>query len=153
MEYRFIADVHLGKLAKLLRMLGFNTMFNSNYTKAELITTALQQNGILLTRNVALHKTGTALSTLIIIDQDPFNQLQQVVTHFQLISEINPFTICMICNGVLHLILKEKIYDRLPDKTRKEFDEFWQCDNCHRLYWKGSHYEKMLEKINQIKVR
>ena len=148
MGHRFIADVHLGKLAKLLRMLGFDTLYSNVYTSDALITLALEQERILLTKNQALHHND-GVQVFLITHETPEIQLQQVLQHFNL-KEFHPFSRCIVCNGLLQPVVKEKILSRLQQNTAKYFDEFWQCDNCGRIYWKGSHYERMQRLVNAI---
>ena len=148
---KFIADVHLGKLAKLLRMLGFDTLYDNSFTNSELISIALQQNRILLSRNAAINNHKTQLQSLYISFENPQLQLLQVLQHFDLKEQIYLFTKCIVCNGTLQPVSKEKILNKLRQKTALYFSEFWQCNNCNRIYWKGSHYEHMNNIIERIK--
>ena len=140
--YSFIADVHLGKLARLLRMIGFDTLYSNQLTFKQIIRLAIQENRILLTRSSHI-KPQSLLQFFIVTDEESFKQSEQVIHHFNLLQEMHPFTRCTICNGILERISKENIFDKLPPKTILYFDDFWQCNNCHRIYWKGSHYEHM----------
>jgi len=148
---KFIADVHLGKLAKLLRMLGFDTLYNNSLTNSELISIALQQNRILLSRNAAINNHKAQLKSFYISSENPELQLQQVLQNFNLKDHIHPFTRCIACNGSLQPVAKDGILLQLPPNTNQYFNEFWQCDNCNRIYWKGSHYERMNSLIEEIK--
>ena len=147
---KFIADVHLGKLAKLLRMLGFDTLYDNSFTNSELISIALQQNRILLSRNAVINNHKTELQSFFISYQNPELQLQQVLQNFNIKKQIHPFTRCIVCNGTLQAVSKDDILLQLPQNTNQYFNEFWQCNNCNRIYWKGSHYERMSRLIEII---
>lgn len=147
---KFIADVHLGKLAKLLRMLGFDTLYNNSFTNTQIISIALNENRVLLSRNNSITNL-PQLQSLTITDEDADKQIQQVLHHFKLNNQIHPFTKCIVCNGALQPVAKEKIFNKLPQKTALYFNEFWQCNNCNGIYWKGSHYEHINKMIERIK--
>lgn len=151
MSTTFIADVHLGKLAKALRLLGFDTLYNNNAIPQQLLATAGEQQRVLLSRYAPFTKALGSLS-FTITSANPTEQLQEVVTHFQLKNAIQPFTRCLVCNGPLKTVSKAVINHLLEPNTRAAFNEFWQCKNCQRIYWKGSHYERMLQLVQQFSV-
>ncbi|HYK43899.1 MAG TPA: Mut7-C RNAse domain-containing protein, partial [Parafilimonas sp.] len=93
------------------------------------------------TKNPAL-QTNPDLKLFIITNENPEIQLQQVLHHFNL-KNFQPFSRCIVCNGLIKPVEKEDIALRLQPNTAKYFDEFWQCENCKGVYWKGSHYERM----------
>src|SRR5690349_18252188 len=132
---KFIADVHLGKLARLLRILGFDTIYQNNFTFDELLKISREQDRILLSRKASLSKIHT-VKTLVITVEDPTTQLEQVVKNFNLKNEIQPFSRCLVCNGVLEKVLKENINHLIEKNTKTYFDEFWQCQDCKQVYWK-----------------
>lgn len=144
----FIADVHLGKLARMLRMLGFDVLYSNEATPAQLIAFAAEQNRVLLSRYAPFAKA--TVSTLIINSSVPYEQLQQIITHFHLADQIQPFTRCLVCNGHLKIVAKEIILEQLEPNTRQAFNDFWQCVSCERIYWKGSHYERMMKLVAQF---
>lgn len=148
MEVKFVADVHLGKLARLLRMLGFDTAYRNDSALMELLITSDEETRILLSRNASLSKTHPGL--FIVTDEDALVQLKQVVQWFDLKNHFQPFSRCMVCNGVLDNVPKESIAHLLQKNTAGYFDQFWQCRDCRRIYWKGSHYERMLKTIENI---
>ena len=137
-----IADVHLGKLARLLRMLGFDTVYNNTYTISELTTIALVQKRVLLSRNTAIAKN-KSISSFILLSEEPHEQLKQVMQNFPLKSIAAPFTRCLVCNGEVKMVKKEAIMRYLEQNTITYYNEFWQCTDCQQIYWKGSHYERM----------
>ncbi|HTM91403.1 MAG TPA: Mut7-C RNAse domain-containing protein [Flavisolibacter sp.] len=149
MEVKFIADVHLGKLARLLRMLGFDTVYKNDFTLNELVKISDEENRILLSRNASLLKIH-ADKCFIVSDEDPPVQLKQVIQHFGLKDQSQPFSRCIVCNGILESVSKESIAYLLQKNTASYFNEFWQCKDCGRIYWKGSHYERMLKTIRSV---
>jgi uncharacterized protein with PIN domain len=147
---RFVADVHLGKLARLLRMLGFDTIYSNASTKEELRSIALTQNRILLTRNASLHKIGEAFECCIIQHFNPFIQLKHVIAQFHLKEYFKPFSRCLLCNGELHAVPPGNISDLIQPDTALHFNDFWQCNDCRHVYWEGSHYERMQSLIKKM---
>ena len=146
---KFIADVHLGKLARYLRLLGFDTLYKNSFTNAELISIAKEEGRILLSRNIAFAKH-PVVSSYIVQSEASMTQLKQVVQHFGLKTLIHPFSLCMVCNGKLETVQKEIIINQLEENTKQYFNKFWQCENCHQIYWMGSHYERMLLLIGSV---
>ena len=146
---RFIADVHLGKLARMLRLLGFDVLYQNSYTQLELVAIALQEDRVLLSKNSLLPKRIPALRFLLIQSNDSFQQLDQVLHHLQT-KDFQPFTRCLVCNGTLRSVIKEAIADQLQLDTAKYFEEFWQCENCKHIYWKGSHYNRMVRLVERL---
>jgi len=149
MEMKFIADVHLGKLARLLRMLGFDTIYRNDFTTTELTKISKEQGRMLLSRNASLSKN-KLINCLVVTNEDAFIQLQQVILHFDLKDQVRPFSRCIVCNGTLEPVSKERIVHLLKRNTAEYFNEFWQCTDCRRIYWKGSHFERMLKTIQTI---
>lgn len=146
---RFIADAHLGKLARHLRLLGFDTLFGNDPGDAELVRMSSQDGRILLTRDRRLLMRREVTHGCYVRDSDPFKQLVQVLKRCDLYGDLQPFTRCMECNGRLQAVKKSVVEGRLPDRTRRCFDEFWECDGCGRIYWKGSHYERLTQWVKQ----
>lgn len=147
----FIADVHLGKLARLLRMAGFDTVYNNAFSLDDLLALAVKENKVLLSRNNFI-KPQKDLNVFFITDENPEKQLKQVINHFNVKNQVQPFTRCIVCNGNLQAVLKAQVIPHLQPQTILHFNEFWQCDTCNRIYWKGSHYERMNELIEKIKA-
>jgi len=148
MAEKFIADVHLGKLARLLRLLGFDTFYENNVTINDLLRLSTDQDRIILSRNKLFSKKSN--KSFLVTDENPSIQLKQLYDHFHLKDQIHPFSRCIVCNGTLEAVTKEKISVLLEKNTSQYFNEFWQCKHCKRIYWKGTHYENMLKKIQNI---
>src|SRR3954463_4658107 len=114
----FIADVHLGKLARRMRMLGFDVLYDNHFTNKQLAQIAKSENRILLSRNSAF-ENNKALQSFIIHSEDAATQLQQVLMHFGLKEQIHPFTKCIICNGKLNSVANDVIADQLQPNTKR----------------------------------
>ncbi len=146
----FILDVHLGKLARLLRMLGFDALYRNDYTDSEIAYLAVHYQRILLTRDrKLLQKTPRHLAGFISA-AEPYRQLEEVINNYNLRDRIQPFHRCLICNAVLQPVDKQAILHRLEPKTIRYYHEFYQCSQCGKIYWKGSHYERMKAFIDRL---
>ena len=146
----FILDIQLGKLTRHLRMLGFDALYRNDYEDAEIIRIALEERRIILTRDIGILKNKTVTHGYWVRSKRSEEQLKEVVRRFDLRDQIKPFSRCLICNCKVAMIDKRDIIDRLPPKTRANFDEFYHCSICDKVYWKGSHYQKMEKKIQTI---
>ncbi len=149
-EPKFIADVHLGKLAKYLRLLGFDCHYKKKYADSEIAAIAETQKRIILTRDVSLLKSKTVSRGHWIRSQYPIKQAREVIRRFDLLSGIKPFSRCMVCNGIVTVIDKESIINELEPKTSQHYHEFYRCTSCKRIYWKGSHSIKLQSLIQSI---
>lgn len=152
-EKRFILDVHLGKLANYLRMLGFDTLYRNDYVDEELARIAGEAERILLTRDLGLLKRREVIYGYYVRSLDPNQQVEEVLRRFALVDAIEPFHRCLACNGLLDAVPKEEILDRLLPKTRRYYDEFYRCRACAQIYWKGSHFERMQRFIEKLHRR
>lgn len=149
MSNKFIADVHLGKLARWLRMLGLDTAYKNDYSQSQLIQISKEEERVLLSRNTSL-SANKEIENFVITHENPSRQLISVIEHFDLKSQLQLFSRCLVCNGILEPVSKESILNSLQKNTAQYFDEFWQCNRCKRIYWKGSHYGRMLQTIERI---
>jgi uncharacterized protein with PIN domain len=147
---KFVADVHLGKLARYLRLCGFDTTFDTDLTDSQIIDISLMEKRIILTRDRNLLKHKRVIRGYWLRSTKPREQLKEIVSRFDLIGNLHPFTRCMECNGLLHDVRKEDVADRLLPGTSNNFTCFTQCKECKRIYWEGSHYERMVELITSI---
>ncbi|TXK45753.1 hypothetical protein FVR03_12085 [Pontibacter qinzhouensis] len=147
----FILDVHLGKLSKSLRLLGFDTLYQNDYTDGAIAQLASEQHRIVLTRDVGLLKYKSIKWGYWLRSQHLEEQLTEVLSYFRLASKFNAFSRCLICNSPIAPVPKATVLTQLPPKTMLCFDEFYQCPTCQRVYWKGSHYERMQEFIERLK--
>jgi uncharacterized protein len=149
-DIKFILDVHLGKLARSLRLFGFDAFCDLNYNDNEIIKYSLSDKRIILTRDKELLLRKDVIDGFRILSQNPDEQLKQVLRRFDLKSRINPFIRCMECNGSLEEVTKEDIINRLFPKTREYYFNFKKCKVCDRIYWEGSHYERMRKYIDSV---
>ena len=149
-EPKFVLDVHLGKLAAYLRMLGFDTFYRSCYSDPELVKVSVEHARILLTRDRGLLKNGAVTHGYWLRETDSRLQAAEIIRRFDLAKQIKPFTRCMACNGLLRPVSKRDVLDSLPPRTAELHDEFQQCIQCRRTYWKGSHYERMQRWITEL---
>jgi len=134
---RFVADTHLGRLVRDLRMLGFDTKYRDGTQDEELATISSKERRILLTRDRRLLKRNEVTRGYYVRATDPREQLVEVLQRFDLSGAIRPFSRCVQCNSLLQLTAKDLISGRLPPKTAQYYQEFHVCPRCDRIYWKG----------------
>lgn len=146
-EARFILDVHLGKLAKLLRLYGFDTLYRNDFSDPDLIRTGLAEKRIILTRDVGILKQKKVTHGYFVRNQDPREQVREVIHRFDLEGSIKPFDRCMECNEKIDKVEKQEIEHLLLPRTRKYFNTFYRCRGCRKIYWEGSHYQSMRSKL------
>ncbi len=149
-EPRFILDVHLGRLAAYLRLLGFDTAYANDCDDPVLAERSARENRILLTRDVGLLKRGIVRYGYFVRATRPERQLEEVVRRYHLNGAGMPFSRCLRCNTPLVSVAKIAIADRLPPRVREEYNEFWRCPSCDQLYWRGSHYQHMLKLVERV---
>lgn len=140
---RFIADSHLGGLARFLRMLGFDTLYDNGYHDREIRGLAAREHRIVLTRDRDLLKCADVTHGCFLHSRKPEEQLREVVQRLQLERETRPFTLCLNCNAPLAEVSKETIIGRLPPKAAEFYDRFSQCSSCGGIFWEGSHWKRM----------
>ncbi|MGF6274503.1 uncharacterized protein with PIN domain [Massilia sp. UYP11] len=140
---RFVADAHLGGLARLLRMAGYDTLYDNHYRDDEIEDLAANDDRIVLTRDRALLKRRAIVHGCYVHALDPPRQLRELFERLDLAGGARPFSLCLHCNLPLRAVAKASVLARLPASVRALHDSFTTCDNCLRVYWKGSHYERM----------
>lgn len=149
-EPRFVLDCHLGRLARYLRLLGFDTLLPENSEDGELVRVSVEQQRILLSRDRALFRRRALQRGYWVRATNPKQQLAEVAERFQLQNVLHPFSRCTRCNGHLASVPKDAVLHQLRENTRRHFDQFWQCNQCGRVYWKGSHYDRMRALIGKL---
>ncbi len=147
---RFVLDVHLGRLAVYLRMFGFDTLYRNDYADPELAHISSSQSRILLTRDRGLLKRSLVTHGYCLRTTQPRQQLLEILRRFDLFSRLNMFSRCLHCNSLLQAVNKADILERLPPKTARYYDEFRLCPNCQRIYWPGSHFQRMRQFVEEI---
>jgi len=150
-EARFVLDVHLGRLARTLRLLGFDSLWRNDATDDELAAIAVDEKRILLTRDRGLLKRAKVTHGYLVRDTDRRRQIVEVLRRFDLFGAIAPFGRCLACNGELEPVPKAEVEQRLPPRTRQDYDEFWTCPDCGRIYWQGSHYDRLAALVKDIR--
>ncbi len=147
---KFILDVHLGTLTKYMRMLGLDTLYKNNYIDEEIIKISSKEKRTILTKDVGILKNKKVTHGYFVRNSNPEKQIEEVIFRFNLKNEVKKFSRCLECNSILKSIKKEKIIDRLPPKVKANQNEFYICLICDKIYWPGSHYEKMKFFIEKI---
>ena len=147
---KFIADAHLGKLARHLRLLGVDTYFDRSIDDNEIISLSLSEDRIILSRDKEMLNNKRIVRSYGIRSSDPREQLREVMIRYDLYNYMKPFSRCMDCNGLIETISKESVKEYLPPKTRQYYEEFFRCTVCGKIYWEGSHYESMKKQIQNL---
>lgn len=146
----FLADAHLGGLSRLLRMAGFDTLYDNTFEDDEIVSLAAVQHRIVLTRDRELLKRKTLLSGCYIRALQPVEQMKEVTERFGLMQRARPFTLCLHCNVPLASVDKECVLDLLPPSVQQYQTTFSRCASCKRVYWKGSHWQRMRAMLHAI---
>jgi uncharacterized protein with PIN domain len=146
-KLKFVLDSHLGTLAKNLRLLGFDTRYRNDYSDPELSEISAREGRILLTRDLGLLKRKQVRWGYLIREDDPWQQTRSVVLRYNLEAELEPFSRCVRCNGRLDKVEKDEVLDQLEPLTRKYYQNFSQCRECGQVYWKGSHFSELSQRI------
>jgi uncharacterized protein with PIN domain/sulfur carrier protein ThiS len=140
---RFVADAHLGGLARLLRMAGFDTIYRNTIGDEEIEEAAWREQRIVLTRDRELLKRRGIDYGAYVRSLKSQAQLDEIVVRYGLAERARPFTLCLHCNTPLHAVDKQDVLDRLPPMVRATQDEFSACDSCGGVFWKGTHWQRM----------
>ena len=151
-EPRFVIDVNVGRLAKWLRIMGYDTLFPYENSDNELVRIALREDRVLVTRDAGIAQRRAArlgqMRVVHILDDDLRSQLQQLVRDLDLTLN-NGFSRCVRCNHLLNPVDKEDIADRLPPYVFQTQSQFMECPQCHRLYWRGTHWSNMMSELGR----
>jgi hypothetical protein len=153
---RFVLDVHLGRLAAYLRMLGFDAVYGDtnnhavDFDDAALAAIAHDEQRILLTHDIGLLKRSIVIYGYWLRSMEPRHQLEEVMRRFDLRRYVEPFRRCLKCNGLLVPVDKQQVLDRLQPDTARYVDEFHQCQQCGQVYWKGVHTDRMQKLIDEV---
>ncbi len=150
-EPRFVLDVHLGKLTRYLRLLGFDCLYRNDRTDAELVRIASAEGRILLTRDVGVLMRAAVLHGYWLRQTEARKQVREVLRRFDLSARIAPFTRCLRCGGFLQPVGKTEVEDRLPPRAACAFDRFVRCAGCAKIYWQGSHYDRMARFVESLR--
>lgn len=146
----FVLDVNLGKLARLLRLCGFDTQYRNDYSDRDVVNIGVGEHRIILTRDRRLLYHKTITHGYWIRSLCPDDQLKEVLQRFDLSRQVRPFHRCIECNGKIESVEKATILDLLEPLTRKYYQDFNRCVDCGKVYWKGSHYDHMASRLNLL---
>ena len=146
----FVVDVNLGRLARMLRLLGFDTLFSNAYADAEIVAISEAQGRIVLTRDRRLLHAKAVTHGYWVRSVWPRRQVDEVVRRFDLADQVRPFSRCADCNGRIEPVPKEQVADRLEPKTKKYYETFYRCPDCGKVYWEGSHIGKLRERYKGV---
>ncbi|HEX8978568.1 MAG TPA: Mut7-C RNAse domain-containing protein [Parasulfuritortus sp.] len=144
---RFVADAHLGGLARLLRMAGFDTLYDNGFDDDGIVATAEREGRIVLSRDRELLKRRTVRHGCYLHATEPWAQLREIMVRLDLADCARPFSLCLICNAPLRPVDRAEVLDRLPPKVRETQTRFSVCDVCGRVYWEGSHWRDMRRQL------
>ena len=151
---KFIVDINVGKLAKWLRIIGYDTLLFNGDDDWRMVITALAEGRVIITKDTQLMKRGVItngrLKALLITTDEPELQIQQVIESLNLDCHFKPFTICLECNQPLVERTKQEVKDQVPPYVLQTQNEYMECPACHRIYWKGTHWQAMTRKLEKF---
>ena len=149
---RFVADGHLGKMTRQLRLLGIDVVCPTPSEDRQLLEVMKRENRALLTRDRRLLMHQIVRDGFYPRSQDPDQQTAEVLHRFELFSVVAPFTRCLCCNGLLEEAAKEEIIEQLEPLTRTYYQHFRRCTDCGKIYWRGSHFDKLHARIEKLRA-
>lgn len=142
-EPRFVLDAHLGKLARHLRLAGFDSLWENDYADDEIVALSVAQKRIILTRDKGILMRRVVQRGHFVRETDSERQLAEVVRAFQLEGALRPFTRCRVCNAPLREVPKAAVAARVPGQVLATLERFTECPQCGRVFWEGSHFERL----------
>jgi len=157
MKPKFIVDINVGKLAKWLRVMGYDTLFIKDISDDNLIRIGLQEGRVVLTKDSHILRrrivTSGQLKALHIRYDDVTQQLRQVIEAFNLDSQEGEFSLCIECNRLLMDVQKDAVRHKVPPFVLETHSEFVSCPGCRRIYWQGTHWHRMKQKLDMVRVQ
>ena len=149
-EMRFIADAHLGGLAHLLRMTGFDTLYDNAFRDEEIVRIAAADGRVVLTRDRDLLKRRSVTHGCYVRTLHAAEQIRELFDRLDLARSARPFTLCLHCNAPLDAVDKAQVAARLPHGVRDRYERFSTCPVCKRIFWEGSHWQSMRAMVEQL---
>lgn len=146
----FVVDVNLGRLARLLRLLGFDALFSNAYDDDEIVRISEEQGRIALTRDRRLLFAKAVTHGYWVRSVWPRRQVDEVVRRFDLADLVRPFSRCADCNGLIEPVAKEQVEAQLEPKTKKYYEKFYRCRACGKVYWEGSHVDRLRDRFKGV---
>jgi len=144
----------VGKLAKWLRIMGYDTRFFNGTDDADLVATALAEGRVILTRDTQIMKrrvvTTGRLNAILIKSDEPEQQMHQVIDTLDLDCQFRPFALCLECNQPLQERSKQQVKDRVPPYVFQTQSQYRECPACHRIYWRGTHWQAMTKGLKKF---
>ncbi len=154
MGIKFIVDNNVGKLAKWLRIMGYDALNNDAEDDSNMVAAALAEGRVILTRDTQIMKrrvvTSGQLKAILIESDKPEQQMHQVIATLNLDRQYRPFTICLECNQPLLERSKQQVKDLVPPYVFQTQSQFMECPTCHRIYWRGTHWREMTKKLEKF---
>lgn len=151
---KFIVDNNVGKLVKWLRIMGYDTLFFSGSDDSGMIAIALAEDRVILTRDTQIVErrvvTSGRLKAILIQSDEPELQMQQVIDSLNLDCQFKPFTLCLECNQPLVERSKQQVKDLVPAYVFQTQSQYMECPACHRIYWRGTHWQAMTKKLKKF---
>lgn len=149
-ETRFVADAHLGGLAHLLRMSGFDTLYDNGFDDAEIVALAARDGRIVLTRDRELLKRRDVTHGCYVRALKSAAQLRELFNRLDLARSARPFTLCLYCNAPLRALDAALARERVPPRVAARHTRFSTCDRCERVFWEGSHWRRMRALLDEL---
>lgn len=154
MKPKFIVDLNVGKLAKRLRLLGYDALFINGLDDNELVRIALKEGRVLLTKDTGILRRGVAftakIKVVLVESENVREQLRQMVKTLHLEPDFDPFSLCLECNVPLIPREREEVRDLVPPYVFQTQQQYMQCPGCNRIYWRGTHWQRMNEELEEL---
>jgi len=155
-NWNFIVDSNVGKLARWLRIMGYDTVFFNAGNDSRMVAIALAEQRVILTRDTQIIKrrvvTNGQLKVLLIQSDKPELQMHQVIEALHLECQFNPFTLCLECNQPLVEKSKQQVKELVPHYVFQTQDQYMECPVCHRIYWRGTHWQAMTKRLRKWSI-
>jgi uncharacterized protein with PIN domain len=144
----------VGRLVKWLRMMGYDSLFFDGSDDSQMVSQAISEDRVILTRDSEIMKrrliTSGRLKAVLMNSEEPERQMQQLMDTLDLKRRLRPFTLCLECNQPLVERNREEVKDRVPPYVYKTQSQYMECPACHRIYWRGTHWEAMIKKLKEF---
>jgi uncharacterized protein len=148
---KFVADVHLGRLARYLRIIGIDVLYENDLEDDEIVKLSLKERRAVLTKDRGILKRNEVTHGYWVRSTKVEEQVKEILERFDLQKEIKEFSRCIECNKPLKPVKKELIISQLPPKVAQSQNKFMRCPSCKKIYWKGSHYQRMFSFIKRLR--
>ena len=154
MEIKFIVDINAGKLAKWLRIIGYDATLFTDEDDGKMIKIALNENRVILTKDSQIMKrrlvAGGKIKAVFIKGDNPKTQLQQIASSLDLDYQFKPFSVCLECNQNLIERCKNEVSNLVPPHVLETQSQYMECPSCHRIFWRGTHWQAMSKELEKF---